>query len=82
MLTIGLWYADDMATSAAGLQTQLGVFACYCECSAIVVNTAKAKVLLLAGAHTAAAAVARAQAAGLTFAGLELVVESSSRGSR
>ncbi len=68
-------YADDTATSAAGLQAHLGVLACYCERSAIVVSTAK---VLLAGARTAAA-VAKAQAAGLTFAGLELVVESSLR---
>ncbi len=61
--------SDDMATSAAGLQAHLGVLACYYERSAIVVNTAKTKVLL-AGARTAAAAAeAKAQAAGLTFAG-------------
>ncbi len=77
MLTAVLLYPDDMAlvaTSAAGVQAQLGDLACYCERSAIVVNTAKTKVLLLAGAHTAATAVAKAQATGLTFAGLELVV--------
>ena len=63
LLVVVLLYADDMAlvaTSAAGLQAQLGVLAEYCERSAIVVNTAKTKVLLLAGARTAAAAVAKA----------------------
>jgi hypothetical protein len=58
---------------------QLGVLARYCERSAVVVNTTKTKVLLLAGARTAAAAVAKAQAAGLTFAGVELEVVSSFR---
>ncbi len=75
-------YAGDMvlvATSAAGLHAQLGVQACYCERTAIVVNTTKTKVLLLAGARTTAAAVAKVPVAGLTFAGVQLDVVSSSR---
>ncbi len=54
MLVVVLLYADDMvllATSAAGLQAQLGVLARYCERWDIVVNITKTKVLLLAGAR-------------------------------
>ena len=77
-----LLYADDMAlvaTSAAGLQAQLDVLAAYCERWDITVNAAKTKVLLLAGASRAAAAVSMAEAAGLTFAGAALQVVSSFR---
>ena len=82
LLVVVLLYADDVAlvaTSAAGLQAQLDVLAAYCERSAILVNTVKTKVLLMAGARTAAAAVAKAEAAGLTFAGTRLEVVSSFR---
>ena len=82
LMVVVLLYADDMAllaTTAAGLQAQLGVLHTYCERSAIVVNTAKTKVLLLAGARSAAAAVVKAQAAGLRFGGVQLEVVSSFR---
>ena len=77
-----LLYADDMAlvaTSAAGLQAQLDLLAAYCERWDITVNAIKTKLMLLAGARSATAAVRAAAAAGLTFAGESLEAVSSFR---
>ena len=67
-----LLYADDMAplaTSAEGLQAQLGLLQQYCERWGLTVNTVKTKLLLLSGARTQQLALEAAQQAGLTFGG-------------
>ena len=70
-----LLYADDMAllaTSAEGLQAQLGLLQQYCESWGLTVNTVKTKLMLLSGAQTQQLALEAAQQAGLTFGGVPL----------
>jgi hypothetical protein len=75
-----LLYADDMAllaTSAEGLQAQLGLLQQYCERWGLTVNTVKTKLLLLSGARTQQLALEAAQQAGLTFGGAAMEAVSS-----
>lgn len=75
-----LLYADDLAlvaTSAAGLQAQLDLLHDYCARWKLTVNISKTKVVLLSGARGAAASVAAAEEAGLTYGGQRLASASS-----
>lgn len=65
-------FADDtalLATSAAGLQRQLDLLERYCVRKRLTVNSAKTKVMLLAGARTEALAMETALGGRVRYAG-------------
>ena len=70
-----LLYADVvLATSAAGLQRQLGMLQQYCQQWGLTVITVKTKLLLLCGERTQQAAVRAAARAQISFGGASLAV--------